>query len=138
MRVALIFNIMRESEIEELDKIQNYLLSNVSDDPSEIKERLSVVATYHSRLSFLLPEAKRQLRKKKTSEINETIIKIAKAEFLSAKVQNALLDSICDEEQFVVDRIERLQASCTHDIDANRSVLSYMKQELNNLHYNTH
>lgn len=126
---------MTEAEIKELEDIQRFLENEVSDDPTELKERLSKVAVFHSRLSFMLPQVKRELRKKKTSEINETIIKIAKAEFLSAKVQNALLDSICDEEQFMVDRIERLQASCSHDIDATRSVLSYMKQELNNLNY---
>ncbi len=124
---------MEKEEKKELKEMLNFLQVECSDDPLELKERLARVATYHSRLSFLLVEAKKTLRAKKTSEIKETIIAIAKEAHLSAKVQNTLLDSICEEEQYEVDILERLQASCVHDIDACRSVLSYQKQELNNI-----
>lgn len=126
---------MTDKEKEEVKQIESFLLCEVSDNSQEIKERISKVATYHTRLSHLLPKAKRELRAKKTSEIKETIIAIAKEQCLSAKVQNALLDSICEDEQYVVDKLERLQSSCVHDIDANRSVLSFMKTELSQINY---
>jgi hypothetical protein len=124
---------MTKEIITELDQIESFLMVTPSQDPEEIKERLCVVAVYNTRLGSLLADAKKILRTSKASEICETVINIAKERFLSAKAQNALIDSICVEEQFMVDRIERLQRSCVRDIEANRSVLSYLKQELNNL-----
>lgn len=124
---------MTEQEKIEVDEIEAFLLVTPSQDPEEVKARLAVVAVYNTRLGGLLPEAKKRLRTSRASEICETIRGIAKEQFLSAKAQNALVDSICVDEHFDVDRIERLQRSCVHDIDANRSILSYLKQELNNL-----
>lgn len=124
---------MTEEEHIELDDIESFLLVTPSQEPEEIKNRLAVVAVYNTRLGGLLPFAKKQLRAKKASEICETVLGIAKERYLSAKAQNALIDSICVDEQFEVDRIERLQRSCVHDIDANRSILSYLKEELHNL-----
>ena len=124
---------MTEQEKKEVDSIEAFLLVTPSQEPEEIKTRLAVVAVYNTRLGGLLPFAKKQLRASKASEICETVLGIAKERYLSAKAQNALIDSICVDEQFEVDRLERLQRSCVHDIDANRSILSYLKQELNNL-----
>ena len=124
---------MTEEEKIEVDSIEAFLLVTPSQEPEEIKTRLAVVAVYNTRLGGLLPIAKKHLRTSKASEICETIRGIAKEQFLSAKAQNALVDSICVEEQFEVDRLERLQRSCVHDIEASRSILSYLKQELNNL-----
>ncbi len=124
---------MTEQELKEINEIEAFLLITPSQEPEEIKGRLAVVAVYNTRLGGLLPCAKKILRTQKASEICETILGIAKERFLSAKAQNALIDSICVDEQYIVDRIERLQRSCVHDIDAQRSILSYLKQELNNL-----
>lgn len=124
---------MTKQERIEIDEIEAFLLITPSQEPEEIKERLSIVAVYNTRLGGLLPGAKKRLRTGKASEICKTVIGIAKEQYLSAKAQNTLIDSICVEEQFDVDRLERLQRSCVHDIDANRSVLSYLKEELRNL-----
>lgn len=85
---------------------------------------------YVVRTGEMLAEAKRMLRKKKSDEIQNTIIKIAQENCLSAKVQNALLDSIAEEESFLVDRLDRLNASATHQLDALRTLLSYEKEAL--------
>ena len=126
---------MTIQEIQEVDGIEKFLLITPSDNPAEIIERLSTVSVYHSRLGGLLVLAKKELRMAKASEISKTIISIAKEQYLSAKAQNALVDSICVHEQYEVDRLERLQASCVHDIDAQRSILSYLKTEVNNVNY---
>lgn len=124
---------MTEQENIEVNEIEAFLLVTPSQEPEEIKARLATVAVYNTRLGGLLPHAKKRLRASKASEICETIRGIAKEQYLSAKAQNALIDSICVEEQFEVDRIERLQRSCVHDIDAQRSILSYEKEVLHNL-----
>lgn len=120
----------QEAIKKEAQEIQGYLDIACSDDPTEIAERISSLMSYMSRSGFMLAEAKKYLRRKKTQEINKTIIAIAKASHLSATVQNALLDSICEEESFLVDWLDRLNRGCTHQIDGLRSLLSYMKEEI--------
>ena len=115
---------------EEAKLIQDYLDISVSMDPAEMKERISLLMTYMSRSGEMLAQAKRILRQKKTAEISNTILSIAKSTGLSASVQNALLDSICEEESFLVDWLDRINRSCTHQIDGLRTLLSYEKEQM--------
>jgi len=115
---------------KEAESIQSYLDIVVSGNPEEMTERLSTLMAYLSRTGEMLAKAKKILRSRKTSEINNTIISIAKAAHLSASVQNALLDSICEEESYFVDWIERLNKTCTHQMDGLRSLISYEKEEM--------
>ena len=85
---------------------------------------------YLNRSGEMLADAKKLLRKKKSTEISNTIIAIAKEQCLSAKEQNALLDSIAEEESYLVDRLDRLNAACTHQLDALRTLLSYEKEAM--------
>lgn len=124
-----------DSKLEkEVLEMRDYMEIESSDDPMELKQRILRIATYQSRIAFMLADAKKSLRAKKSAEISNTIMAIAKEACLSAKVQNAMLESICEEEQYTVDILDRLQSSCTHSIDGLRSVLSYCKEELNKLH----
>ena len=116
--------------LNEANDIQKYLEVECSTNPQEVQERINVINVYMARTGEMLADAKRALRKKKSSEISNTIIAIAKEQFLSAKVQNALLDSICEDEAYLVDRLDRLNAACTHQVDALRSLLSYAKEEM--------
>jgi hypothetical protein len=86
--------------------------------------------TYVACSGEMLAQAKKLLRTKKTSEIQKTILAIAKESCLSASVQNALLDSICEEENYLVDFIERINRTCVHQLDGVRSLLSYEKEGL--------
>jgi hypothetical protein len=115
---------------EEAQKIQDFLNITVSSDPAELFERITVLMAYMARSGEMYAQAKKTLRSRKTSEISKTIIKIAKEQCLSASVQNALLDSICEEESFMVDWLERINRSCTHQMDGLRSLLSYEKEQL--------
>lgn len=115
---------------EEAKKIQDYLDITVSSDPAELVDRIATLMTYMSRSGEMFAQSKRILRAKKTTEISKTIMAIAKEQCLSATVQNALLDSICEEEAFMVDWLERLNRTCTHQLDALRSLLSYEKEQM--------
>ena len=99
---------------KEIKEISDYLNTTCSNNPAEIQERISVIMVYMMR----------------TDEIQNMIIRIAKENCLSAKVQNALLDSIAEDECYLVDRLDRLNASCTHQLDSLRSLLSYEKESL--------
>lgn len=114
----------------ELQQIQDYLDTQCSDNPEEMAERIRTISVYLSRSGKIWADCKRILRKRTSSEINSTIIMIAKEHCLSAKVQNALVDAICDDDAYLVDWSERVTKSCTHQIDALRSLLSWEKEQL--------
>ena len=116
--------------IEEIQQIQGYLEITCSDNPEEVSQRIRELSAYLARTAFLLQEAKYALRRKKASDIGEIIVTIAKEQYLSAKAQNALIDSIAADEHRMVDWLDRLNAACTHQIDAMRSLLSYEKEQL--------
>ena len=115
---------------EEAQQIQDYLDIECSENPEEVLERIRAIMPYISRTAFMLAEAKKALRRKKASEISNTIINIAKEQCLSAKVQNTLIDSIAEEEAYLDDWLDRLNAAATHQVDALRSILSYEREQL--------
>lgn len=115
---------------EEAQQIQDYLDITCSENPEEVLERIRAIMPYISRTAFMLAEAKKALRRKKASEISNTIINIAKEQCLSAKVQNTLIDSIAEDEAYLVDWLDRLNAAATHQVDALRSILSYEREQL--------
>lgn len=115
---------------QEIKEISDYLNITCSNNPQEIQERISTIMVYMMRTGEMLADAKKMLRRKKSDEIQNTIIQIAKENCLSAKIQNALLESIAEDEAFLVDRLDRLNASCVHQLDALRTLLSYEKEAL--------
>ena len=116
--------------LEEANAIQSYLEIECSGNPEEIMNRINTISVYMARSGEMLAQAKRQLRARKSKEIRETIISIAEKNCLSASVQNALLDSVCEKEAYLVDLLDRINATCKHQIDALRSLLSYEKESL--------
>ena len=115
---------------EEAQQIQDYLDITCSENPEEVLQRIRTIMPYISRTAFMLAEAKKALRRKKASEISNTIINIAKEQCLSAKVQNTLIDSIAEEEAYLVDWLDRLNAAATHQVDALSSILSFERENL--------
>jgi len=113
---------------EEAKQISDYLQITCQNNPQEIQQRIADTMVYVARTGEMLATAKQMLRRRKSEEIQNTIIAIAKENCLSAKVQNALLDSIAEEEAFLVDTLDRLNAAATHQLDALRTLLSYERE----------
>lgn len=126
--------------IEEIKKeceiYQSYLECLIPDGINAVIEHAKTIAAYHARTGSLLAEAKKLARAKKTSEIGETIIKIAKEQYLSAKAQNALVDSIASDEMYLVDLLDRINSTCVHQIDLCRSIISKEKEEMKYQNFN--
>lgn len=121
---------MIEKLKQEAQEIQSYLEIHTSDNPDEYTERIKALSVYMARSGQMLADAKRLYNNKVTSQIGETIIKIAKENCLSATAQNALVKSIAEEEQYVVDWLERINRTCYHQIEALRTLISMAKEEL--------
>lgn len=122
---------------EEATEMQAYLETLPEDNPDALSERIKILAVYQARSGYMLAEAKKTLSEKKKTEIVNTIIAIAKENYLSAKAQNALVDSIATDEQFMVDWLDRINAACKHQLDAVRSLLSFEKEVYKQNNYGT-
>ena len=122
---------------EEATEMQAYLETLPEDNPDALSERIKILAVYQARSGYMLAEAKKTLSEKKKTEIVNTIIAIAKENYLSSKAQNALVDSIATDEQFIVDWLDRINAACKHQLDAVRSLLSFEKEVYKQNNYGT-
>ena len=122
---------------EEATEMQAYLETLPEDNPDALSERIKILAVYQARSGYMLSEAKKTLSEKKKTEIVNTIIAIAKENYLSSKAQNALVDSIATDEQFMVDWLDRINAACKHQLDAVRSLLSFEKEVYKQNNYGT-
>jgi hypothetical protein len=123
---------MRTSEQlkSESDAIQSFLTIEMSDDPQEVVERGNTLCAYLASTTEMLAEAKYLLNEAKRSEVMNVVKEYFNDKKLSAKVQNALVDGLCREQQYLVDMIERQNATITHQIDWVRSILSKQKEEM--------
>lgn len=116
--------------LREAQEVQSYSEISVSDNPAEIYERIASLSVYIARTGKMLADAKRHLNAKRKSETMELIERILANKKLSAKVQNSLIDSLCKDEQYLVDWLERLNRAVTHQQEAMRSLLSYERENL--------
>jgi hypothetical protein len=119
-----------EHLLKEAGEIQAYSEITPSDNPQEIAERIIAIGVYIARTGKMLADAKYHLNRKRRDDTIELINQILADKKLSAKVQNSLVESICKDEQYLVDWIERLNRAVTHQQDAMRSLLSYEKENL--------
>lgn len=119
----------------EAQAIQDFLEITISDNPQEVIERGNDLQVYMARTGKMLADAKYILNEQKRTETMNVVQEFIIDHKLSAKVQNALIDGLCKEAQYLVDWIDRLNAACTHQLDWCRSVNSKNKEEmrLNNL-----
>jgi len=115
---------------QECANMQAELETLIPDDINRAIERGKEIAVYHARTGYMLAIAKRLVRAKKSSEIGETIIRIARENYLAAKAQNVLVDCIASDEMFLVDWLDRLNSICVHQIDLIRSIISKEKTEM--------
>ena len=116
---------------EEATQIQSDLDVTQSEDANEAQERGNMLAAYISRTGKMLADAKYHLNAKKKSDIMETLVDVAKrTPNASSTVVNELIKSLCKEEQYLVDWIERLNKTSTHQLEWCRTVISKAKAEM--------
>jgi hypothetical protein len=115
---------------KEAGDIQSFLEITMSDNPIEVVERGNDLIVYMARTGQMLADAKLMLNESKKNESMDVIRQFIVDQKLSAKVQNALIDGLAREKQYLVDWIERLNASCTHQLDWCRSIVSKNKEEM--------
>ena len=121
----------------ELEAMQAYLEITISENPAEVVERGATLQVYMARSGKMLADAKQELNKAMQSEVMEIIRKVAQDAGASHTAVNALVKSACRDQQYIVDWVERINRSCTHQLDYCRTLLSKYKEEMrtSNFHF---
>jgi hypothetical protein len=113
----------------EAEKIQSFCEVTMSEDMAEAVMRGNDLIVYIARTGKMLADAKHHLNTAKKSDIVKLIKELSEQKF-SATVQNKLVESVCANEQYLVDWIERINRTCVHQLDWCRSILSKGKEEM--------
>ena len=116
-----------EKYSEELNNMQQYLEITVGDDHGEISERLSSIAVYMARTGYLLAEAKMELDQARVSVYSTHVGTIGK---LPATVSKMFIESVTDQQNRLVNWVDRLNSACIHQGDILRTLLSFQKENL--------
>lgn len=125
------FNITPKDRIfSELTDIDGFLNITMSENPEEALQRGNDLAAYIARTGKLLADAKYHLNQAKNTEVMETLRETAKNAKATSKAVNALIDSICRDEQYLVDWCERANRTATHQLSWCVTVISKAKEEM--------
>lgn len=120
-----------ENLLKEALKIQSYTETVInSNEIEEVVQRGNSLIVYISRTGNMLAEANYYLNEKMKSEEMKLIEQMLSNENISTKVQNALVDSLCKDEKYLVNLIERLNRTCTHQMEWCRTLVSKGKEEM--------
>ena len=123
-----------EELVFEAEGIQQFVdedYSTVEESPELIKDRGNKLSSYISRTGKMIADAKYYLNELRKDEVLEVIEKILADGKLSAGVQNAFIDSICKEQQLLLDQVVQLNKTCKYQLEWCRSKLSMAKEEMN-------
>lgn len=116
--------------LSELTDIDSFLNITMSENPEEALQRGNDLASHVARTGKLLADAKYHLNQARSSEVMETLRETAKNAKATAKAVNALVDSLCREEQYLVDWCERANRTATHQLSWCVTVISKAKEEM--------
>ena len=114
----------------EAKQVDDYLNITCSDNMDEVVERGNNLAVYISRTGKMLADAKWHKDQKLKSSIFQTLHDTAKMAGLSVTTINKLIEANCETENYIVNWIERLNRTATHDLDWCRTLVSKAKEEM--------
>lgn len=119
-----------EAIIQELTVIDKFLNLTMNEDVTEAVERGNDLAAHIARTGKLMADAKYHLNEKKKSDVFEVLEKTAKQAGATATAINAIVNSLCKEEQYLVDWSDRCNRAATHQLDWCRTLISKAKAEM--------
>ena len=111
------------------DKMQSFLEQKPSDQVEGLIDRLELLQVLLAQSGNYLAEAKYLLDMRKNDSITQSL-KEALAGDWSTTIIHKKIDALCREENFLVNRFDRINSSAVHQIDALRSILSYRKAQM--------
>jgi len=120
----------KEQILRELEVIQACEEETISEEVSKVIEYGQTLAPYISRSGKLLADAKHHLNTRMKENTFDALRKTAKQGGATAKAINAIVDSLCAEERYLVDFAERVNRCGVHRLDWCRTLISKAKEEM--------
>lgn len=120
----------KEKILAELTNIDQFLNITMSENPEEAVQRGNDLAVYIARTGKMLADAKYWLNEAVKSEVMQTLVDTAKNSKATATAINALVNSLCREEHYLVDWCERCNRTATHQLSWCVTVISKAKEEM--------
>lgn len=126
---------MRDLELQierwqdEYQEYRAFLLDNKAETGDDLKKRMDDVAEIKTRTGEIWADLKAEVNRIRKAEVMEQVVdKLADGMKLSATTQKSIIDGLCEKEQKLLDRYERLNRDCTMFFNAAQSKLSYEKE----------
>lgn len=113
--------------VEELKEMQSNIEVEISDNIDEAVERGNVLAVYIARSGKLLADAKFHREKKLRSDIVAELKQIVK---LTPSVATKFVDTLVEKENYLMNWADRLNRTCTHQLEWCRTLVSKAKAEM--------
>jgi len=120
----------KEQILRELEVIQACEEETISEEVSKVIEYGQTLAPYISRSGKLLADAKHHLNTRMKEDTFDALRKTAKQGGATAKAINAIVDSLCAEERYLVDFAERVNRCGVHRLDWCRTLISKAKEDM--------
>lgn len=117
----------QEQIVKELKIIQSVIDVEMNEDIQEAIDRGNYCSAQLARTGKLLADAK-IIRDRKLS--SEVVINMKKVIALPATTANKYVDALCFDENYLVNWCERVNRSCTHQLDWCRTLISKAKAEM--------
>lgn len=112
---------------QRLDFIQGILEAHYdSDDGNILSTRLQEVGAYMAEAGKLKADSEHHYNDKLQSEIMK-FLKDQMPDYTSATLQNKFINSLASELKYLVTYADRVNRSCTHQLEVMRTQLSYIK-----------
>jgi len=107
-------------------QIDVFLEEDITDDPEACIARGNILVTYLARTGKMLADAKYH----KDAALKSSIMKELRDNGSCApSIMKQLVDAACQENNYMVNWLERLNRTCVHQIDWLRTVVSMAKEE---------
>lgn len=116
-----------EQIVKELKIIQSVIDIEMNEDIQEAIDRGNYCSAQLARTGKLLADAK-LIRDRKLS--SEVVTNLKKVIALPASTANKYVDALCFDENYLVNWCERVNRSCTHQLDWCRTLISKAKAEM--------
>jgi len=112
---------------QELKIIQSVIEVEMNEDIQEAVDRGNYCAAQIARTGKLLADAKIHRDRKLNSEVVANLKKVISLPALTA---NKFIDALCFDENYLVNWCDRVNRSCTHQLDWCRTLISKAKAEM--------
>lgn len=128
-----VYILSKEQILENLAMYHSQIDEQLVDEPTRIIEQLTIAESVMVNSGKMLADAKYWLNDAMHSDTISTLKELAKQnKIVTSTAVNKIINSLCKDEQYLVDWCDRLNRSATHRADLARSIISKQKAEMQN------